>query len=87
MQVKTTNISRGKDEEEEEEMTTNNMEMELTSLTLQLLTLTQDLVNAKLRMEDTAKVRGLLVKFAPSFGRGKRGAAPLNFYYGMGSKF
>ena len=87
MQVKTTNISRGKDEEEEEEMTTNNMEMELTSLTLQLLTLTQDLVNAKLRMEDTAKVRGLLVKFAPSFGRGKRGAAPLDFYYGMGSKF
>ena len=57
MPVKTTNISQGKDEEEE--MTTNNMEMELTSLTLQLLTLTQDLVNAKLRMEDTAKVRGL----------------------------
>jgi len=61
MEVKTTNISRGKDEEEEEEMTTNNMEMELTSLTLQLLTLTQDLVNAKLRMEDTAKSGWILL--------------------------
>ena len=57
MQVKSSNISPGKDEEE---MTTNNMDLELTSLTLQLLTLAQDLVNAKLKMEDNAKVRGFL---------------------------
>ena len=57
MNVKTTNNSPGKDDDE---MTPSSMELELTSLTLQLLTLTQELVNAKLRMEDTAKVRGLL---------------------------
>merc|ERR1711942_578157 len=39
----------------------NSMELELTSLTLQLLTLTQDLVNAKLRMEDTAKFGWILL--------------------------
>ena len=55
--MKSSNISPGKDEEE---MTTSNMDLELTSLTLQLLTLAQDLVNAKLKMEDNAKVRGFL---------------------------
>jgi len=58
MQVKSSNISPGKDEEE---MTTSNMDLELTSLTLQLLTLAQDLVNAKLKMEDNAKSGWILM--------------------------
>ena len=40
---------------EDEEMT-SSLEMEMTSLTIQLLSLTQDLVTAKLRMETAAKV-------------------------------
>ena len=43
----------------EEEMT-SSLEMEMTSLTIQLLSLTQNLVTAKLRMEATAKVYELI---------------------------
>merc|ERR1711942_85828 len=58
MQEKTRNMSH---EEEEEEISNNSMELELTSLTIQLLSLTQDLVNAKLRMETTAKSGWILL--------------------------
>lgn len=44
----------------EEEMT-SSLEMEMTSLTIQLLSLTQDLVTAKLRMESTAKTGWMLL--------------------------
>jgi len=47
-------------ENEEEEMT-SSMEAELTSLTIQLLSLSQDLVNTKLRMESTAKTGWILL--------------------------
>jgi len=56
MPVKTDSNSFVPDEE-----MTSSLEMEMTSLTIQLLTLTQDLVTAKLRMETTAKSGWILL--------------------------